>query len=56
MGCARNRKYYRTRQSKISRVFFKSALTGKLSALNNLVGVFEYEIDSPVKPSIWEWK
>jgi hypothetical protein len=39
-------------------VFYKTSLTGKLSALNNLVGVFEYEIDTFVNTSIqvWEWK
>jgi hypothetical protein len=39
-------------------VFFKTSLTGKLSTLNNLVGVFEYEIDASVNTSIqiWEWK
>ena len=39
-------------------VFYKTSLTGKLFALNNLVGVFEYEIDASVNTSIhvWEWK
>jgi hypothetical protein len=39
-------------------VFYKTSLTGKLSALNNLVGVFEYEIDSSANTSnqVWEWK
>lgn len=39
-------------------VFYKTSLTGKLKALNNLVGVFEYEIDASVNTSnqVWEWK
>jgi hypothetical protein len=39
-------------------VFYKTSLNGKLTALNNLVGVFEYEIDAFVNTSIqvWEWK
>ena len=39
-------------------VFYKTSLTGKLSALNNLVGVFEYEIDASVNTfnQVWEWK
>lgn len=39
-------------------VFFKTSLTGKLSAMNNLVGVFEYESDDSGNTStqVWEWK
>jgi len=39
-------------------VFIKTSLTGKLSALNNLVGVFEHESDAAGNTStqLWEWK
>ena|SRR5947209_434352 len=39
-------------------VFFKTSLTGKLSALDNLVGVFEHESDASgnTATQVWEWK
>ena len=39
-------------------VYFRTSSTGALSFLNNLVGVFEYEVDSNRNTSgrIWEWK
>jgi hypothetical protein len=38
-------------------VFYRSLSTGKLSFLNNIVGVFESEIDSEgnFTERIWEW-
>jgi hypothetical protein len=39
-------------------VFFRTSSTGKLSFLNNVVGVFEAEIDMEgnFTERIWEWK
>ena len=39
-------------------VFFRTSSTGKLSFLNNVVGVFEAEMDSEgnFTERIWEWK
>ena len=39
-------------------VFFKTASNGKLSFLNNKIGVFEYEADENgnTNGKIWEWK
>ena len=39
-------------------VFFKTSTNGKLSFLNNTIGVFEYEADENgnTKGKIWEWK
>ncbi|MGE0242607.1 MAG: hypothetical protein AB7F53_01785 [Nitrososphaeraceae archaeon] len=39
-------------------VFFKSSTNGKLSFLNNKIGVFEYEADENgnTNGKIWEWK
>ena len=39
-------------------VFFKKSLTGNLSTLDNLVGVFEYELDASgnTASKVWEWK
>ena len=40
-------------------LFFRTASRGKkLSSLNNLVGVFEYEVDEQGNSStkVWEWK
>jgi hypothetical protein len=39
-------------------VFFKTSLSATLSALNNMVAVFEYESDSGGNTStkLWEWK
>ena len=39
-------------------LFFSTSSTGKLSFLNNLVGVFEYESDESGNTSakVWEWK
>jgi hypothetical protein len=39
-------------------IFFKTVLSGKLVFLNNVVGVFESEInaDRNVIQKIWEWK
>lgn len=39
-------------------LFFSTASTGRLSFLNNLVGVFEYETDESGNTSakVWEWK
>lgn len=44
-----------------SSLFFKTPLTsegGKLSYFNNMVGVFEYEVDEAGNCSskVWEWK
>ena len=38
-------------------VFFKTYTNGKLSFLNNKIGVFEYEADENGNTSgkIWEW-
>jgi hypothetical protein len=42
----------------VGSVFFKSSNNGKLAFLNNVVGVFEYEIleEGTSKGKIWEWK
>jgi len=50
-----------TDQGKISfrgSLFFRTTSRGKLSSLNNLVGVFEYEVDEQGNSSakLWEWK
>ena len=39
-------------------VFFKTSTNGKLSFLNNKIGVFEYEADENgnTNGKIWEWK
>lgn len=39
-------------------LFFRTNSTGKLSFLNNLVGVFEYEVDEQgnTTAKVWEWK
>jgi hypothetical protein len=39
-------------------LFYRTNSTGKLSFLNNLVGVFEYEVDEEGNTSakVWEWK
>jgi len=41
-------------------IFYRPTSTGggKLSFLNNLVGVFEYEVDEEGNSSVkvWEWK
>lgn len=38
--------------------FYRTALAGKLAFLNNVVGVFESEIDAEgnVTEKVWEWK
>jgi hypothetical protein len=38
--------------------FYRTASTGKLSFLNNAVGVFEVEVDSEgnFTETVWEWK
>ena len=42
----------------VGSVFFNTSTNGKLSFLNNCVGVFEYfaEDDGTVRGTIWEWK
>ena len=39
-------------------IFYSTSSTGKLASLNNIIGVFESEIDSEGNYSekIWEWK
>src|SRR5919198_3944435 len=39
-------------------LFFRTNLTGKMSFLNNIVGVFEYEVDESgnTAAKVWEWK
>jgi len=39
-------------------LFFRTTSSANLSALNNLVGVFEYEVDGMGNCSskVWEWK
>lgn len=39
-------------------LFFHAPSGGKLSSFNNLVGVFEYEVDEQGNCSgrVWEWK
>ena len=39
-------------------IYWSKTSTGKLAPLNNLVGVYEYEIDEGGNTSakIWEWK
>ena len=39
-------------------LFYSTSSAGKLSFFNNLVGVFEYEIDESGNTSakVWEWK
>lgn len=41
----------------VSTFFFRSTSTGKLASLNNVVGVFEYEMDESGNSTakIWEW-
>jgi hypothetical protein len=38
--------------------YFRTSSTGKLASLNNMVGVFEYEMDGSgnSRAKIWEWK
>jgi hypothetical protein len=38
--------------------YFQTGSTGKLASLNNIVGVFEYEMDESGNSTakIWEWK
>jgi hypothetical protein len=38
--------------------FYRASSTGKLAFLNNLVGVFEYEVDEAgnTRHKVWEWK
>ena len=38
--------------------FYRASSTGKLAFLNNLVGVFEYEVDEAgnTQHKVWEWK
>jgi hypothetical protein len=38
--------------------FYRASSTGKLAFLNNLVGVFEYEVDEAgnTQYKVWEWK
>jgi hypothetical protein len=39
-------------------LFFRTNSTGKMSFLNNIVGVFEYEVDESgnTTAKVWEWK
>ena len=39
-------------------LFFRTNSTGKMSFLNNIVGVFEYEVDESgnTAAKMWEWK
>ena len=39
-------------------IYFSTISTGKLAYLNNVVGVFEYEVDEAGNTSakVWEWK
>jgi hypothetical protein len=39
-------------------LFFRTNSTGKMSYLNNIVGVFEYEVDESgnTAAKVWEWK
>jgi hypothetical protein len=39
-------------------IFYRTASTGKLSFFNNVVGVFEAEVDSEgnFTEKVWEWK
>jgi hypothetical protein len=39
-------------------LFFRANSTGKLSFLNNIVTVFEYEVDESgnTAAKMWEWK
>jgi hypothetical protein len=39
-------------------LFFRTDSTGKMSFLNNIVGVFEYEVDESgnTAAKMWEWK
>ena len=38
-------------------IYWSTTSTGKLAPLNNLVGVYEYEIDEGnTSAKIWEWK
>ena len=38
--------------------FYRASSTGKVAFLNNLVGVFEYEVDEAgnTRHKVWEWK
>jgi hypothetical protein len=42
----------------VGSVFYNTASTGKLAFLNNLVAVFEHEVDESgnVSNKFWEWK
>jgi hypothetical protein len=39
-------------------IYWSTTSTGKLASLNNVVGVFEYEVDEAGNTSakVWEWK
>jgi hypothetical protein len=39
-------------------LFFRTTSSANLSALNNLVGMFEYEVDEigNCSSKVWEWK
>jgi hypothetical protein len=39
-------------------LFFRTNSTGKMSFLNNIVGIFEYEVDESGNTAAkeWEWK
>jgi hypothetical protein len=39
-------------------IYYSTTSTGRLSSLNNVVGVFEYEVDEVGNTSakVWEWK
>lgn len=39
-------------------IYYSTTSTGRLSSLNNVVGVFEYEVDEEgnTTAKVWEWK
>ena len=39
-------------------IYWRIPSTGKLASLNNVIGVFEYEVDEAGNTStkVWEWK
>lgn len=51
-------RYHGQTRRDVGSVFFRSSSNGKQAFLNNVVGVFEYEIleEGPSKGKIWEWK
>ena len=51
-------RYNSRNQTDKGSVFFKTSTNGKLSFLNNKIGVFEYEADENGSTigKIWEWK